>query len=87
MSVLIQDVGAETQLLGIRSPRKQLLHLPRLITVKPRREDAVDICACANEEEHDQEESLELENAEHRVSSFRGSRRGFESACRWCSWW
>ncbi len=25
----------------------------------------MDICACADEEEHDQEESLELEDAEH----------------------
>lgn len=39
--------------------------VPRLIPIKPCRKDAVEICAGADEEEHDQEEGLEFEDAEH----------------------
>lgn len=38
---------------------------PRLVTIQPGWKDAVDICAGANEKEHDQKERLEFEDAEH----------------------
>ena len=41
------------------------LVLPRFVPIEPAREDAVEICAGADEEEDDHEESLEFEDAEH----------------------
>jgi hypothetical protein len=39
-------------------------HVPILVSVEERREDSMQVCACANEEENDEKERLELEDAE-----------------------
>lgn len=41
-----------------------LLNIPILIPVQESREDTVQICACANKEEDDEQERLEFEDAE-----------------------
>jgi hypothetical protein len=41
-----------------------LSHVPILVPIQESREDTVQVCACADEEEDDKEECLELEDAE-----------------------
>ena len=40
-------------------------YAPRLVPINPRGKDAMKVSAGADEEQHDQEEGLELEDAEH----------------------
>jgi hypothetical protein len=47
-----------------RSRLRYKLCAPILIPVQKRREDTMQVCASANEQQYDEEERLELEDAE-----------------------
>ena len=42
-----------------------MINAPRFVSIEPSGKDSVKICAGADEEQHDHEEGLELEDAEH----------------------
>ena len=57
--------------------------IPSLVSIQPSREDSVEICAGADEEENDHEEGLELEDAEHGGAETWDAGVGVCSAVAW----
>jgi hypothetical protein len=58
------------------SSHGRIFHVPILVPIQESREDTVQVCACADKEQDDEEERLELEDAEldGYAISVRGSR-------------